>query len=81
MQREQEKEVGGSLRRTRDQGCEEDRGGVYGDDSSSWGYGSGTSVARQDSQWRDKDSKPLIKPSTQYVSYLQVVQAQNVTEN
>jgi hypothetical protein len=38
--------VGGSLRRTRDQGCEEDRGGVYGGVSSSWGYGSGTSVAR-----------------------------------
>ena len=33
-------------------------------------------VARQDSQWKDKDSNPPTKPLTQNVSCLQNVQAQ-----
>jgi hypothetical protein len=31
-------------------------------------------VARQDSQWKDKDSNPPTKPLTQNKSYLQYVQ-------
>jgi hypothetical protein len=43
--------------------------------------GVATSVARQDFQWKDKDSNPPTKPSTQNVSCLQEVQEQKIEQS